>query len=203
MLTVPEAARRAAPTGIAETIRRWIREGKLPARKIGTQHILEEEDLEAVLQRGAETLPLPPSWKKTFWGGQMPDWTSIVREQRSAALSRPAARHRRERRRLHGIDTPRCRRTSPAFELVAPPLNFPSERTSALSAAISAEGRSRTTAADDLFERLEAMSVRVIDDGTVHRREAFGSCKVTRLGQDIRCGIRRPGSSRGVRPADN
>ena len=81
MLTVPEAARRAGRN--PETIRRWIREGKLPARKIGTQHILEEDDLEAVLQRGAETLPLPPSWKNTFWGGQMPDWTSIVREQRS------------------------------------------------------------------------------------------------------------------------
>ena len=57
------------------------------------------------------------------------------------------------------------------FELVAPP-NFPSERTSALSAAIY-RGEVPTRAADDLFERLEAMSVRVIDDGTVHRREAL------------------------------
>ena len=81
MITVPEAARRAGRN--PETIRRWIREGKLRARKIGTQHVLEEDDLEAVLQRRAETMPLPPSWQKTFWGGPMPDWTSIVREQRS------------------------------------------------------------------------------------------------------------------------
>jgi excisionase family DNA binding protein len=80
MLTVPEAARRAGRN--PETIRRWIREGKLRARKVGTQHVLEEEDLAAVLAKGAETLPLPPQWEKAFWGGPMPDWTSIVRDLR-------------------------------------------------------------------------------------------------------------------------
>jgi len=43
MLTVPQAAKRSGKH--PETIRRWIREGKLPARKIGTQHIIEEADL--------------------------------------------------------------------------------------------------------------------------------------------------------------
>lgn len=57
------------------------------------------------------------------------------------------------------------------YDLVAPP-NFPSERTSALSAAIY-RGELPNEAADELFKRLEAMSVRVIDDGTIHRREAF------------------------------
>jgi len=50
MLTVPEAARRAGRN--PETIRRWIREGKLPARKVGTQHVLEEADLAAYLGEG-------------------------------------------------------------------------------------------------------------------------------------------------------
>jgi excisionase family DNA binding protein len=81
MLTVPEAARRAGRN--PETIRRWIREGKLRAHKVGTQHVLEEEDLEAVLLDSSETVPLPPEWRETFWGGPMPDWTSIVRQQRS------------------------------------------------------------------------------------------------------------------------
>ncbi len=45
-LTVPEAARRIGRN--PETIRRWIRAGKLPARKIGTQHLIEESDLDAV-----------------------------------------------------------------------------------------------------------------------------------------------------------
>ncbi len=46
MLTVPQAAKRTGKH--PETIRRWIREGKLPARKIGTQHVIEEEDLDAL-----------------------------------------------------------------------------------------------------------------------------------------------------------
>lgn len=61
MLTVPEAARRANRN--PETIRRWIRAGKLPARKIGTQHVIEEQDLEAILDDGYEMLPLPDEWK--------------------------------------------------------------------------------------------------------------------------------------------
>ena len=40
MLTVPEAAQKAGRD--PETIRRWIRSGKLRARKIGTQHVIEE-----------------------------------------------------------------------------------------------------------------------------------------------------------------
>lgn len=46
MLTVPEVARRVGKH--PETIRRWIREGKLPATKIGTQHIIDEDDLALV-----------------------------------------------------------------------------------------------------------------------------------------------------------
>lgn len=42
-LTVPEAARRIGRN--PETIRRWIRAGKLPSRKVGTQHVIEEHDL--------------------------------------------------------------------------------------------------------------------------------------------------------------
>lgn len=80
MLTVPEAARRAGKN--PETIRRWIREGKLPARKIGTQHVLEEHDLEVYLGETSDRLPLPPAWQKTFWGGPMPDFTRIIRQQR-------------------------------------------------------------------------------------------------------------------------
>ena len=47
MVTVPQAARLTGRN--PETIRRWIREGKLPARKIGTQHVIEEADLDPLL----------------------------------------------------------------------------------------------------------------------------------------------------------
>ena len=81
MLTVPEAARRSGRN--PETIRRWIREGKLPARKVGTQHVLEEADLAEVLRGSSASVPMPAHWQETFWGGPMPDWASIIRQQRS------------------------------------------------------------------------------------------------------------------------
>lgn len=80
MLTVPEAAKRAGRH--PEAIRRWIREGKLPARKVGTQHVLDQHDLDAYLEATFDRLPLPPEWQKTFWGGPMPDFTRIIRRQR-------------------------------------------------------------------------------------------------------------------------
>ena len=43
MLTVPEAARRTKRD--PETVRRWIRSGRLKATKIGTQHLIDEEIL--------------------------------------------------------------------------------------------------------------------------------------------------------------
>jgi excisionase family DNA binding protein len=81
MMTVPEAARRAGRN--PETIRRWIREGKLPAHKVGTQHVLEERDLEAYLDETSDRLPIPPEWQHTFWGGPMPDVVSAVRRTRA------------------------------------------------------------------------------------------------------------------------
>lgn len=43
VLTVPEAARQIGRN--PETVRRWIRAGKLPASKVGTQHVIAEDDL--------------------------------------------------------------------------------------------------------------------------------------------------------------
>ena len=81
MLTVPEAARRVGRN--PETIRRWIREGKLRSRKVGTQHILEEADLVEAMNATEAVMPLPDHWRRGFWGGPMPDWAAIVRQQRS------------------------------------------------------------------------------------------------------------------------
>jgi excisionase family DNA binding protein len=53
VLTVPQAARRTRRN--PETIRRWIREGKLPARKVGSQHVIEETALKGMLAK--EVLP--------------------------------------------------------------------------------------------------------------------------------------------------
>jgi excisionase family DNA binding protein len=62
-LTVPEAARRIGRN--PETIRRWIREGKLRATKVGTQHIIEEADLTLVVGGGLARRPMDPSSGRT------------------------------------------------------------------------------------------------------------------------------------------
>jgi len=82
MLTVPEAARRANLN--PETIRRWIRAGKLPSRKIGTQHVIEEEDLEAALDVDHEVLPLPPELAVMDDGRPQPNWVRIIRRSRES-----------------------------------------------------------------------------------------------------------------------
>jgi excisionase family DNA binding protein len=80
MMTVPEAARRARRN--PETIRRWIREGKLRSTKVGTQHTIEERDLETILDADDEMLPLPREWRMTSWGTPMPNVVRMVRRSR-------------------------------------------------------------------------------------------------------------------------
>jgi excisionase family DNA binding protein len=79
MLTVPQAARRTGRN--PETIRRWIREGKLLASKVGTQHVIEERDLEAVMR--PDMLALPEGWETTSWGEPMPNVVAWLRESRT------------------------------------------------------------------------------------------------------------------------
>jgi excisionase family DNA binding protein len=79
MLTVPEAARRTGRN--PETIRRWIRSGRLRARKIGTQHVIEESDLEGIA-RGGVSLPVPERWRKFDSGRPQPNWVELIHESR-------------------------------------------------------------------------------------------------------------------------
>ena len=80
-MTVPEAARRAGKN--PETVRRWIREGKLAATKVGTQHVIDETDLERMLSAGTdEVLPLPAEWQRTAWGDPMPNAVAAIRRAR-------------------------------------------------------------------------------------------------------------------------
>lgn len=82
MLTVPEAARRAGKN--PETVRRWIREGKLRASKVGTQHVIDEADLAVMLEPDTgDHVPVPPEWQTTFWGAPMPNWVAAVRRSRA------------------------------------------------------------------------------------------------------------------------
>lgn len=81
MLTVPEAARRTGRN--PETIRRWIRAGRLRARKVGTQHVIDESDLDAVVEEPT-MLPLPERWKASDSGDPAPDWVRALHRSRAA-----------------------------------------------------------------------------------------------------------------------
>lgn len=78
MMTVPEAARRIGRN--PETVRRWIRSGRLRARRVGTQHVVEEADLDAVT--ASDRVPLPPGWERLSDGTPRPDWGALVRDAR-------------------------------------------------------------------------------------------------------------------------
>lgn len=79
MLTVPEVAKRVGRD--PETVRRWIRSGKLRAKKVGAQHVIEENDLDEITEL-SDSLPLPEAWKTMRDGRPQPDWVAIIRRSR-------------------------------------------------------------------------------------------------------------------------
>jgi DNA binding domain, excisionase family len=79
MITVPEAAKLAGKD--PETIRRWIRSGRLHARKIGTQHVIEEADLAGLIED--EELPVPLEWQTMVDGRPMPNIVRAIRLSRA------------------------------------------------------------------------------------------------------------------------
>lgn len=81
MMTVPEAANRVGRD--PETVRRWIRSGKLRSQKVGTQHLIDERDLEDFLEDD-EMLPLPPQWRVMSNGKPQINWVRIIRRSRES-----------------------------------------------------------------------------------------------------------------------
>lgn len=82
MITVPEAARRTGRN--PETIRRWIRSGRLRSTKVGTQHMIDEAALDEVVRPAPDIQP-PPEWRLTMDGNPMPDAVAIIREIRDSS----------------------------------------------------------------------------------------------------------------------
>ena len=80
MLTVPEAARRVGRN--PETIRRWIREGRLRSERVGTQHLVDEDALDALVVT-AEPIPSGRD-ERTVTGEPMPNFLAALRRSRSA-----------------------------------------------------------------------------------------------------------------------
>ncbi len=77
MITVPEAARRTGRN--PETVRRWIREGRLSSQKVGTQHLIDEE---ALLDLGAAEVVPADAKERTLTGEAMPNFVAALRRSR-------------------------------------------------------------------------------------------------------------------------
>ena len=81
MLTVPEAARRVGRN--PETVRRWIRSGRLRSERVGTQHLVHEAELDRLIG-AVESIDVPEAWRAFPDGAEQPDWTALVRESRDS-----------------------------------------------------------------------------------------------------------------------
>jgi len=79
VLTVPEAAKRVGRN--PETIRRWIREGRLASERVGTQHLVDEVAL-AELVAAPELIP--SGYDRTTASGEpMPDFLTALHRTRA------------------------------------------------------------------------------------------------------------------------
>jgi hypothetical protein len=69
---------------VIETIRRWIRSGRLRSQKIATQHVLDEEELDAIVDEEYGMLPLPAEIRLMADGRPQPNWVRIIRQARDS-----------------------------------------------------------------------------------------------------------------------
>jgi excisionase family DNA binding protein len=77
VITVSEAARLA---GVGdETVRRWVRAGRLSSRRDGPRLLLFREEVERIVS--PTSLPLPPAWRQS-WLTTSPDWVAALARTR-------------------------------------------------------------------------------------------------------------------------
>jgi excisionase family DNA binding protein len=76
MLTIAEAAERVGRS--PGTVRRWIREGRLPAVTERDERLIDSGDLDVVRDSIYPMLPLPPEWQRLEDGTPAPNWVAGV-----------------------------------------------------------------------------------------------------------------------------
>ena len=80
VLTVMQAAQRVGRD--PETVRRWIRAGRLRARRSGNRHLIEEADL-AMVAEEPHSIGVPSELENFESGNPQPDWVKILHRSRA------------------------------------------------------------------------------------------------------------------------
>jgi excisionase family DNA binding protein len=75
MLTVVQAAHRVGRS--PETIRRWIRAGRLRSERHGRRHLVHEDDLAVVVEE-PRSGGVPAEWRVFASGRPAPDWVNVI-----------------------------------------------------------------------------------------------------------------------------
>ena len=78
-LTVPQAARRVGRD--PSTVRRWIKQGRLKATRVGAHQVIEMDDLDELLD--IVELPVPPEWETMMDGTPAPNVVAALRRSRA------------------------------------------------------------------------------------------------------------------------
>jgi excisionase family DNA binding protein len=81
MLSVAEAAEKIGRN--PETVRRWIRSGRLPALRVGRHHEIEAGDLRRIEDELFPMAELPDEWKVGDDGSPAPNWVAALHRSRS------------------------------------------------------------------------------------------------------------------------
>ncbi|MGD0454351.1 MAG: helix-turn-helix domain-containing protein [Solirubrobacteraceae bacterium] len=81
MLSVAEVAEKIGRN--PETVRRWIRSGRLPARRVGGHHEIEAGDLRQIEDELFPMAELPDEWKVGDDGSPAPNWVAALHRSRS------------------------------------------------------------------------------------------------------------------------
>lgn len=81
MLTVAEAADRLGRN--PETVRRWIRSGRLPARRVGARHAIDVRDLRVIEDELHPMSELPEEWRVGDDGTPALNWVAALHRSRS------------------------------------------------------------------------------------------------------------------------
>ncbi|MGA9286201.1 MAG: helix-turn-helix domain-containing protein [Solirubrobacteraceae bacterium] len=76
MFTVTEAAQRVGRS--PGTVRRWVREGRLPATTSHGKRLIDPGALDEVRDEMYPMLPLPPEWQTLEDGSPAPNWVAAL-----------------------------------------------------------------------------------------------------------------------------